>query len=133
MAANITPRKRAPKKAAPKPAPAKVWDDGMEPVQIGQREAEPVELRPLFVIDGREYLVPAKPDPRLGLRFIREARDPEIGSSEALARLTVDFLGEDNLRALEESPKTTREDIADVFTIVQRIVLGGPKKVVDPS
>jgi len=105
----------------------------MEPVQIGQREPEPVEMRTLFVIDGTEYKVPAKPDPRLGLRFIREARDPQIGANEALARLTVDFLGEDNLRALEESPKTTASDIADVFTIIQRIVLGGSKKATDPS
>jgi len=130
--ATTAPRKRAPKKAAPKPSPATQWDDGLEPVRIGQRP-ETVEMRTLFLIDDVEYKVPAKLDPRLGLRYLREARDPSVGAVEALARVTVDFLGEDNLRALEESPGLTQQDVTDVLTIAQRIVLGQAKAAGNPS
>lgn len=142
MAASTTPRKRAPRKAAAAPEPAAEKqplfdDDGMvRPVQIGRRTSAPVEMQTLFSIDGVHYKVPKRVPARWGLRFIREAQDPEIGWSAALNHLVVDFLGPQNLRVLEESPSVTDEDVADIFVIARTIVLGqaqGLAEASDPS
>lgn len=119
----MPPKKRAPAK---KPAPAEAAPSGLQPVRIGQREAKPVETVTLFYIDDVPYTMPALPSVQRGLQFLRESRDPKVGFAAAVDNLALDLIGEDNLRALEESPKTTREDLADVFTVVRRIVLGGP-------
>lgn len=127
------PRKRAPRKRAPaaaaRQAPAEETPEqpeGLRPVQIGQREDKPAELITLFSIDDVDYKIPARPDPQRGLRFLRQSRDPKVGFAAAVDNLALDLIGEANLRALEESPKTTREDLAQVFSVVRKLILGGP-------
>lgn len=126
MSAPARPRKaaakRAPRKAAA-PAPA-VPDDGLGPVRIGERPAAPVEMVTLFSIDDVDYQIPKTLPPDVGLRFLRQARNPQVGATLALSNLVVEVLGDANLLALEQSPKTTREDVKDVFRAVRRHVLG---------
>lgn len=121
----MPPRKRAPaKKAAPvveAPPP-----EGLVPVRIGQREAAPEERVTLFYVDDVPYTIPARASVQRGLQFLRESRDPKVGFAAAVDNLALDLIGEDNLRALEESPKVTREDLLDIINVVRQIVLGGP-------
>lgn len=116
----MPPRKRAA--AAQKPAES----SGIAPVRIGQRAEKPVEMLTVFSLDDVDYQIPGRPTVQRGLQFLRESRDPKIGFAAAVDNLALDLIGEDNLRVLEESPKVTREDLADVMTVVRQIVLGGP-------
>ena len=116
----MPPRKRAPQKAPV------AESSGIAPVRIGQREETPVEMLTVFSLDDVDYQIPGRPSVQRGLQFLRESRDPRVGFAAAVDNLALDLIGEDNLRVLEESPKVTREDLADVMTVVRQIVLGGP-------
>jgi hypothetical protein len=121
------PKKRAPRKAAakkPEDKPAE-QPQGLQPVVIGSHEDKPVEMLTLFTIDDVDYKIPSRWSPQRGLQFMREAGDPLVGFSLAVDHLALDVIGPENLLALEKSPKTTSEDIAQVFAVVRRLILGG--------
>lgn len=155
MAANATARKRAPKKAAPKPPEemsqaefdaelarlggdeGPIGEDGsIRPVQIGKRGRTPNRLVTIFTLDDVEYQIPEKPSPAVLIKFMREARNRKVGVAAATENLLVTLLGQDGLDALAESPEVTEEDVADVFAIVAHIAFGAVKKLqgaADPS
>lgn len=117
----MPPRKRAAAAAEKPEEPT-----GIAPVRIGQRAEKPVEMLTVFSIDDVDYQIPAHPSVQRGLQFLRESRDPKVGFAAAVDSLALDLLGPVNLLALEQSPKVTREDLADVMSVVRSIVLGGP-------
>lgn len=128
MSAPARPRKaaakRAPRKAAPAAAPEPPTAQADGPVRIGEGPAAPVEMVTIFSIDDVDYQIPKALPPHPGLRFIRQAADPRIGIDLALSNLLVEVLGPANLRALEEAPNLTRENVRAVFAAVRKHVLG---------
>jgi hypothetical protein len=131
----MPPRKRAAPRAAAKkprdkpaeqPQAAEQPPGFLQPVVIGSNEDTPVERITIFTIDDVPYTIPSKWGPQRGLQFLRESSNPTVGFRLAVDHLAMDLIGEENLLALERSPKTTAADIAQVFNVVRQLVLGGP-------
>jgi len=124
MGATTTSRKRAPRKApAPKPRPVAVPLEGFQPIRIVTPETPPeVEMVEVFSIDDRPYCVPKDVSPSVALRFMKLAR--QTGTEIAMGALLEEMLGEEAYDALANCPHVTKEQFADVMTLIREHALG---------
>ncbi|MGA2412705.1 MAG: hypothetical protein ABSG46_20270 [Candidatus Binataceae bacterium] len=80
---------------------------------------------PLFYIDDKEYTVPAKPAPNVGLRYLYLLHTK--GEAEANYFLLNSLLGNEGYRALMTYDKLTQKDFDDVMSRAVAISTG-PKE-----
>jgi len=111
---------RKPSKARPRLAQA---DDLPSIVQLTTNPTPaPVEMLPLFSIDGVEHGMPAKIRPNTGLKYLRMVRTQD--ANVAGAWLLEEILGADSYEALMGHDDLEPEQLAQVMAIVERHALG---------
>ncbi|MEU9819216.1 hypothetical protein ACIGG9_16005 [Pseudonocardia alni] len=99
MSETLTTAQEAAAQADAIPAPSEV-QDGTGVIRLGgtKKDRQPVEMVPLFAIDGKTYKVPKKIRPNVGLAIIShfEQLGPALGQMYLLRRV----LGQEALDAL---------------------------------
>jgi hypothetical protein len=93
-------------------------------INFDERPPAPeVERVPLFVLDGKEYTIPAKIGPAVGLRYLYDLK--LLGEQAAIAGLLFTVLGQDAMEALSNSSQVTMADVNIIMEIVRDQTLGG--------
>lgn len=95
-------------------------DDG--PVRLTTGTAALVEREPLFYIDDKEYTIPKKFGPHLGLVYLRAAESD--GRDIALGRVMKAALGPEGWDALCSCEDITSDQLTSIMGKVQDKVLG---------
>lgn len=109
-------------------------DGEIRPVVIGKKGKKGPERVHIFTLDDEDYFIPKVISPALMIKFQRDLRRTDRES--AVWGLVETLLGKEAIDALAESPDTSPEDLAAVFTIVATQAFGSLKKLQatsDPS
>jgi len=129
-----TPRKSATTRKRADPTRAAAAEKPKSTVLVElftEQPDEPVEMVPLFSIDGIEHCIPAEPDAGLALRFIRQVRSGSLNEVEAMDALLEGLLGPESYQALLDfKGKISPKQLAQLFQAAQAAVMGvveGPK------
>jgi hypothetical protein len=94
-----------------------------EPINFDARpEPEPVGRTLLFTLDGKDYTVPEKLRPSVGIKYLYALKIR--GEAVATAELLFDVLGADAMKALSENEKMNAEDMDMVTGIVRDLAMG---------
>ncbi|MGW6738662.1 hypothetical protein [Streptomyces sp. NPDC055013] len=98
----------------------------LNPVVIGANKSESREMRTLFILNDKEYKVPAKLDPRLPIRLAKRLRECKTEEERMMAQLamTEDLLGKENFEILMNDDEVSPEDFDAVLALVSRIAMG---------
>ncbi|HEY6013254.1 MAG TPA: hypothetical protein VIU37_04585 [Candidatus Limnocylindrales bacterium] len=104
------------------PAGAPEWGtaDAEQGPADGEQESDSIVL---FTLDGINYYVPRKPGPNVALAYLRDVR--HHGEEYARAGLLERFIGEDGMDALADYEDLKDEDMAAIWQLVEKHVLGG--------
>jgi hypothetical protein len=114
-------RTAAPARAA---AAAKPKSPGLVELFTEQPDG-PVEMVPLFSIDGVEYCIPAEPDAGLALRFMRQVRTGTLNEMEAMDELLENLLGPESYQALLDfKGKIPPKQLLQLMQAAQAAVMG---------
>lgn len=99
--------------------------DAPEPVVIGGNK-KPVEKFTLFVLNGVEYDIPKKVDPRIGLRMAERLSEAKTELDQMAAQLLFikEMLGEDAYNVLMNDPAVDADDFEAVLALLQKVGLG---------
>lgn len=115
------PTARKPRK--PRTTHAVKVMDNFEPIELPALTASSLtDTVCLFVIDGREFHVPAKPRAVLAIRYLRDLR--RKGADHATAALLEGLLGPDGLDGLCEYEDLTQDQFKDIMQAAQRLTMG---------
>lgn len=98
-------------------------DGEVRPVQIGKRGRPGVEMVHIFSLDDTDYFIPKKPNRLLLVGYLRSMKKARTQDEQDAATLDLllSLLGKNAVDALQNSPLTTDDDVADVLTIVTKI------------
>ena len=114
----------------PETEKVRLWDQKVQPVELTTRSttrsAAMEERVVAFTLDGREYTIPARHKPAIGLRYLFETKT--LGAAQAEANMMESVLGEDGFRALAYHEDLTPEQNEAIQALVQFYVMGGPEK-----
>lgn len=84
------------------------------------------EMVHLFTLDDVDYMVPARPRPHVGLRYLWETRTH--GETYATAGLMNAMLGPEGFEALSTYENMTEEDLKRIMAIVRDLAMGSVER-----
>jgi hypothetical protein len=119
------PRKTATSAARRKAAPAAPVDadaDAGAPIDLDALPEPEPELVPLFVLDGRTWMVEAHPSPSIGLQVLRMAR--EQGYEIAVGWMLEALIGSAGYDALCGSRKVTQDAMQEIVRRALGVTVG---------
>jgi hypothetical protein len=106
--------------------PVRVVDNGdFEPLHLTTKRPEnraPEERAVLFTLDDREFTIPKRFPPNLGLRVIRTQR--RQGLDVAAAELLEEVIGDEAYDALVNYPDLEPEHLEQLMQIVVKLAMG---------
>lgn len=129
MAGTATRRKSPAKPTTVHPTPRSIIDagrddDGIQPLRFtSPAEPEAEDRVVIAYLDDYELSMPRSFSPGMALKIMRTSR--KQGSQDAMVEMLELALGEEGYTRLAEYQGLTDRDLADVFTVVQKVAMGG--------
>jgi hypothetical protein len=94
-----------------------------EPINFDSRpDAPEIPQIHLFTLDGREYFIPERIRPAVGLKYLYTLKTQ--GEQHAVAELLFAVLGNDAMAALSDSDAVTETDLKVIMEIVKERAVG---------
>lgn len=94
-----------------------------EPIDFDSRpKPAEVEKVHLFTLDGKDYFIPERIRPAVGLRYLYDLKTE--GEQFAIAGMLFAVLGQETMNALSSSESVTQDDLKVIMEIVRDRAMG---------